>query len=252
MKRLLCPTLPQPQQPVELSESEAKHATVVLRLGNGDAVELMDGKGKAVVGNLVVRGKQVSVEFSKEILMGAAKQVVPFNLELAVIKGDGMEWAIEKAVELGVQTFTPVLTAHTVVQMDRKGPDAFQERWQKIADQALKQCGRFERMQVALPTPLEMLLSQSPARSERPRIWCDETSKDLAPPLTQWLQQHSEIEALSLLVGPEGGWSENERKLLASTCQNVSLGPLILRAETAAVLTSSLVTAHFRSFSEMR
>ena len=53
-----------------------------------------------------------------------------------------MEWVVEKAVELGVTTLVPILAAHTVVQMDRKGPEAFRERRQKIADQALKQCGR--------------------------------------------------------------------------------------------------------------
>jgi 16S rRNA (uracil1498-N3)-methyltransferase len=248
MKRLLCPALPTPHHPVELSESEARHAVQVMRLGNGDSVELIDGKGQAIVAQLIIRGKAVSVEFMKSLDIGSLQQVVPFVLELSVIKGEGMEWAIEKAVELGVQKLVPVLTAHTVVQVGRKGPEAFQDRWQKISDQALKQCGRLERMEVAPPLRLENLLAQYPSQSGHCRIWCDETSRDKTLGLAQWLRQNSDAaHGLSVLIGPEGGWSESERLLLGASCQNVSLGPLIMRAETAAIFTSSLISAHLRA-----
>ena len=64
---------------------------------------------------------------------------------MAVLKGPSMEWVIEKSVELGVKLFIPVITDHTVVQFKSKGPEVFKERWQKIADQALKQCNRLKK-----------------------------------------------------------------------------------------------------------
>ncbi len=251
MKRLLSPHLPTPGKPVELSESEAKHATQVMRLGTGDQVELVDGQGRAIVAELAVRSKSVYVNYVKdltELAHQATEQVLPLHLELAIIKGEAMEWAIEKAVELGVQTLTPMVTAHTVVQIDRKGPEVFQERWQKIADQALKQCGRLKRMEVLLPEALEMVLARKHASSVR--LWCDEASKEKAPFVVQYLsdlQKHnSDPQEIRLLIGPEGGWSVPEQKLLASSAHAISLGPLILRAETAAVFASGVVAAHLR------
>jgi 16S rRNA (uracil1498-N3)-methyltransferase len=164
-----------------------------------------------------------------------------------------MEWVVEKAVELGVTRLVPVLTAHTVVQMDRKGPEAFRERWQKIADQALKQCGRLESLEVELPIELERLLTTP---LEGMRLWCDEQARDSAgiPSLLGWLKStvmdSSRSMNLHILIGPEGGWSQNERELFhregSARLAAVGLGPLVLRAETAAIAALSLAASTFR------
>jgi len=167
-----------------------------------------------------------------------------------------MEWIVEKAVELGVQRLIPVVTNHTVVQMKKKGPKAFQERWQKIADQALKQCGRLHRLEVDLPIPLEDVLSQRPPTSKMTRLWCDETSTGESPYLLNWLLTHPlpPSGTIHLLIGPEGGWSSQEKSLLTQEvsishpglqveCYRIDLGPQILRAETAAVFGASLLTS---------
>ena len=146
LKRILCSKIPEPHRAVELEETEATHATRVLRLKDGDRVEAMDGKGHSALATLRTRNGPPRLEYiEKTEAQVSTGQLVPIILEMSVLKGDAMEWVVEKAVELGVTTLVPVLTAHTVVQMDRKGPEAFQERWQKIADQALKQCGRLDR-----------------------------------------------------------------------------------------------------------
>jgi 16S rRNA (uracil1498-N3)-methyltransferase len=240
LKRLLCPTLPTPEQPAALPESEARHAVQVLRLRDGDAVQAIDGRGGSARARLRVgAGKGVTLEFDATLPPETARASGEVVLELAVLKGEAMEWAVEKAVELGARQLVPVLSAHTVVQLDRKGPEAFRDRWQKIADQALKQCGRLERMEVALPTPLPELLMQPAAR-----VWCDDAGRDQAPPLLDWLSQAPE--RLHVLVGPEGGWSAVERELLARSGQAVSLGPAVLRAETAALLAVGLAVAQFQ------
>ena len=155
-KRLLCPMLPQPGKMVLLSEGEAHHSTRVLRLVDGDRVEAIDGKGHRIIAILRLRGGPARLEYEAAVDSGntvSQKDAPPIVLEMSVLKGQAMEWVIEKAVELGVSSFIPVLTDHTVVQMKSKTPDLFQQRWQKIADQALKQCGRLEAMKVTLPTP---------------------------------------------------------------------------------------------------
>lgn len=255
MKRLLIEKLPLPGQPSELSEAEAKHAIQVFRLRNGDRIELIDGKGHALQAILRTQGKRVWTESSGEqsspsFQSHPALLSLPITVELAVLKGDAMEWAIEKSVELGVRTLVPVLSKHCVVQMDRKGPEIFLERWQKIADQSLKQCGRLEKMEILLPLSLEMRLSQVPSTPTHPRLYADEAAKgDAEQFLAEWLEKNvaREMEELTLLIGPEGGWSELERPALEhSSHGQISLGPWVLRAETACLYAASLANAHFR------
>ena len=255
MKRVLSSQLPAKGHPTQLGADESRHVLQVLRLRNGDPIEVIDGQGHAVLARLLLRGKDAWVELDDrpELNPGpttidpARAAVIPVVLELAVLKGDAMEWAIEKAVELGIQKLIPLLTAHTVVQMDRKGPEAFRERWQKIADQALKQCGRLQKLELALPIPLVEYLEAEPSHPSAPRLWFDESATHQAPDLALWLSQPRKLTGIRLLVGPEGGWSQIEKSLLSPSTERISLGPLILRAETAALYGISLTSAYFRS-----
>ncbi|MGK5085554.1 RsmE family RNA methyltransferase [Bdellovibrionota bacterium FG-1] len=254
MKRLLCPQLPKPNRPSPLAETEAVHAIRVLRLKNGDTVEAIDGQGHSAPAILRIHGGLARLElaatdlYTAQVRTSAPDTIVPLTLELAILKGDAMGWAVEKSVELGVSRLIPTITAHTVVQVKMKGPEAFRERWQKIADQALKQCGRLDRLIIDLPTPLEELIAREPSSTDSPRFWCDEAATDATPDLLSAFRASSApIHPVRLLIGPEGGWSEQERELLSAAAQRVSLGPLVLRAETAAVFGSSVLVAGLRS-----
>jgi 16S rRNA (uracil1498-N3)-methyltransferase len=252
-KRLLCSNLPERNKPTALSESEAHHATKVLRLGDGELIEALDGKGHKMVTTLRVHNGPVRLEYlepqnSVSTPMELEPLLLPTVLEMAVLKGEAMEWVIEKAVELGIQEVVPVLTAHTVVQMKNKGPELFRERWQKIADQALKQCGRLNRMEIKTPVTLEHLISSGLVGL---RLWCDESSKGKSPFLLDYLDSIplETRSQLRILIGPEGGWSQNERILLgtspgASPIIKIGLGPSILRAETAAIFAVSLTRGY--------
>lgn len=258
-KRLLCPTLPRKGTPVYLSETEAHHATRVLRLREGDSIEAIDGKGGFVHAILRVKGGPTRLEFQDSpdstIVNQQKDAVLPVILEMSILKGEAMEWVVEKAVELGVQKIVPLMTDYTVVQIQSKGPKAFQERWQKIADQSLKQCGRLDRLEIDLPLSLQEHLSKTAQSKEWTRLWCDEASLNQAPFLSSWLLENHKSKLGStwrILLGPEGGWSEKERELLTQEGLNqptfrIQLGPLILRAETAALFTTSVVGAHVRS-----
>ncbi len=247
MKRVLIPTLPTPERAVLLPEDEAHHLIQVLRIRNGELIEALDGNGSKITAEVELLGKgKANLHARSPINRDPNLLALPITLEMAVLKGDAMEWTVEKAVELGVRTFIPVLCAHAVVQVDRKGPEYYQERWQKIADQALKQCGRLERMRVLPPIELSSLLTE-----KRPlRLWADETSRANSPHIFQALASvdaAKRIAGVSILIGPEGGWSESERALLSrSECLSTSLGPWVYRAETAALFAASLVAASMR------
>lgn len=270
-KRILCPTLPKLNHPSILSEAEAHHALRVLRLREGEKVEAMDGKGHKALATLRIKGVSPQLEWISEEEQSTSIPLPPahplalmplLNLEMAVLKGPAMEWAVEKAVELGVHSFTPVLTDFTVVQMKSKGPEVFQERWQKIANQALKQCGRLDQMMIQSPLRLSELLAQTAPQvstqesQERLdfRLWCDEKSIQKSPFILKGLEEiihkkGTKNLTFRLLIGPEGGWSAAERDLLGqethySQTMRVHLGPLTLRAETAALFAVSAVSAH--------
>jgi 16S rRNA (uracil1498-N3)-methyltransferase len=276
MKRVLCEKLPAPHLPTILSEAESTHLTRVFRMKDGDRVEAMDGKGLHAAVTLRTRNGVPRLEFLEKPVSAAEEgiQALPVTLEMAILKGDAMEWVVEKAVELGISTLVPIVTAHTVVQLDKKGPEAFRERWQKIADQALKQCGRLDRLEIKTPVEFQSLLATS---SQSPRLWCDESARDHAGSLFGWINSAinssgdstdnsagesainssgnsadnsagGSLKDVRILIGPEGGWSELEREILSRSSQNipVSLGPLVLRAETAAIFALSLVTAALR------
>ena len=259
MRRILCPQLPKANRPTVLPETEATHAVRVLRLKDGDTVEAIDGQGHSVPAILRTHHGPPRLEVAGTASAAwvpprseAEGAVVPLVLEMAVLKGDAMEWVIEKAVELGARRLVPTLTAHTVVQVKTKGPEAFRERWQKIADQALKQCGRLERMEVELPIRLDELIAKNPASEQVIRFWCDEAAPDTTPDLIGALRLREPLQLdgstqIRLLIGPEGGWSESERGLLAPAAEVITLGPLVLRAETAAIYGTSLIAAAFRA-----
>ena len=260
MKRVLTSMLPQPHRSVPLSEAEANHAVRVLRLRDGEEVEALDGNGHAAVVLLRTRNGPPRLEFAaprsasaEKPILSPAQEITPILLEMAVLKGDAMEWVIEKAVELGIRAIQPVLTAHTVVQLKNKGPEAFRIRWQKISDQALKQCGRLERLEILLPKSLEEAILVSSTDATHPRLWCDEAARDTAPYIQRWIQDqmNPSVKSLRLLIGPEGGWSDHERDLIArapgDNTRAISLGSLVLRAETAALFSMSLAIGAWKA-----
>jgi 16S rRNA (uracil1498-N3)-methyltransferase len=243
MKRALSNTLPSDiGMKVLLSEEESHHLTQVLRLPEGSEIELLDGKGSYLKGRLIFEGKKkVWVEALHLPLQDPSKNSLPIVLEMALIKGDPFEWVIEKAVELRVQKLIPILCDHSVVQIDKKGPEAFKQRWQKIADQALKQCGRLERLEIAEPIPVTQLSTQTQ------RLWFYEKSQGTMSQCVYMLQKIKIHSPIHLLIGPEGGYSKAEITFLSSRdpqwLHPVGLGSVVLRAETAAICAVSLVSA---------
>jgi 16S rRNA (uracil1498-N3)-methyltransferase len=218
-----------------LPEHLAHHARDVLRLGRGAVVRVFDGAGHEFEGELDEVSRQgVRVHVSGPV---AARPESPLRLVLALspLKGDLMELVIQKATELGVAELRPVVTVRTdaVARPALKGTR--QERWEKVAAGAAEQSGRAVVPHVAPTVKLEAFLAES--HSGR-RLVLDETggtpTRGLGPA----------PEAAVLLVGPAGGWEPREiEAAVAAGFERMSLGPRILRAETAAIASVAALQA---------
>jgi len=212
---------------VELPIHAAHHAREVLRLRAGAAVRVFDGEGNEFEGMLdSVSRQHVAARLAGAV---AARAEPPLRLCLALspLKGDGMELVIQRTTELGVAEIWPVVTARTDAAARPSLQGSRQERWEKVASGAAAQCGRAVVPRIVPATALQGLLAREFAGA---RVLLHEAPGH--PPLASLPRAAAAL----LLVGPAGGWEPAEtNRLRAAGFETISLGPRILRAETAAI-----------------
>lgn len=231
---------PHPGQRVLLDVDETRHARSVLRLHDGDRLALTDGRGHALEGVLVGGDKRGALVELDQIER-ADREVAPplLHLACAVVKGRRYEAAVEKAVELGAHVVTPLITDHGVIEPGAGKRD----RWHGLLIAALKQCHRCHCPELREPAGLVEVLDTVPGEAyfgAAPADLVGEQVQDTTPLAAQAARRRLEGQApppeLLVLIGPEGGWSPAELHLLAGRgAAPVSLGPHVLRTETAAM-----------------
>ena len=229
----------QPCSRVDLEPDRAHYVARVLRQKPGAQLILFDGYGGEFFGTITeTSGKSVSVTVGER---QSVERESPCSVELVLglSKGDRMDVAIQKAVELGVGTITPVTTDRSIVRLDGSRGAKRTEHWREVVRSACEQCGRNRSPTVHEPTSLKRWLDTRPA--PRP----DNVELMLNPTATQSfsdLQPSAPLKRLTLVVGPEGGFTQEEE---AYAEQNgvlcVRFGPRILRAETAAIAALTAV-----------
>jgi len=220
---------------VALTGDELRHARV-RRLAVGEAVALFDGAGFSCVAAVEALSRD-----AVRVRVGAVRPArdgespLALTLALGLLKADKIDWAIEKAVELGVAAVQPFTSAHTVAAPS----EARRRRWQQLARAAAKQCGRSVVPPVAAPLAFEALLARPAAAklllAERGAVTpLGTVALAAAPP------------ALLLVIGPEGGFSDTELAAAAAAGFTLAgLGARILRAETAAIAALALCQARW-------
>lgn len=218
---------------VMCSQAQAHYLVTVLRLGAGDRVRVFngrDGEWLCAVGKIAKRSCSLEVLHLTRPQEGGPD----IGYYFAPLKRARLDYMVQKATELGVARLQPVLTERTVVGRVNG------ERMRANVIEAAEQCGILRLPMVAEPVKLAAFLAEYP--SDRRLVMCDE-SAPIASPLTALggLQN----QCCDVLVGPEGGFSESERALLHDLDQVValSLGPRIMRADTAAVAVLALVNS---------
>jgi len=229
ISRIYCPTILQEGQLVTLPESAARHTRKVLRLRVGDRLRIFDGAGHEHEAVLAADGPGTTARIGAA-LPPAAESTLSLTLMQGVSRGERMDWVVQKATELGVARIVPVLTARSVVRLSQQRAEQRREHWQAITISACEQCGRRVLPELAMPRTLDQAL----AEEEQPanlRLM-PSAGADLALPSLK-----PDAAKICLLIGPEGGLDEEEEARAGSLgFVPVSLGPRVLRTETAAVV----------------
>jgi len=237
-RRWIADTWNKERTTASLTGDQAAHLARVLRAQPGMIFDVVaDGfLHRAEV--TTVHDNEVTFTLHEEQETESALNV---RLLLAVFKFDHMEWGIEKATELGAARITPVLARRTEKHLAQAATKRV-ERWQRIAREASQQSRRSDIPTIDDPTPLKKLLAEI---TEPVKLLLAETEEENT--LRAALEAAPTDAAIALAIGPEGGWTAEELQLFADNgWQHVTLGPRILRAETAAIAALS-ITAAFRS-----
>ncbi len=228
-----------PGHTVSLEAGPAQHVARVLRLAPGDPLILFNGDGcdyPAVLESVARRSVSARVT-GREVVDNESPLAV--HLVQGISRGERMDWVVQKAVELGVGRLSPVLTERSVVRLDADRRRRRLEHWRGVVVAACEQCGRACLPHLDFPQPLMVWLAEGAAETggaEVLRLFLDpEGAKGLGdfsvPPTS-----------VCLVVGPEGGFSAEERsRLQKAGFEGVRMGPRILRTETAAVVALATV-----------
>ena len=223
-----------------LTGDQAEHLVRVLRAETGQILDVVAGGFVHRAEILAVRtGPTPQVDFllHEELESEAG---LPLHLLLAVFKFDHFEWGIEKATELGVARMTPILARRTEKHLAQASA-ARVARWRRIALEASKQSRRSSVPEIADPVPFKQALA---AETSGTQILLSEI--EAATPLAQALET-SPSASVALAIGPEGGWTSEEMQIFADHhWQSVTLGPRILRAETAAIAAVAIASSVLR------
>lgn len=217
-----------------LAESATTHVTRVLRLTAGDPITLFDGTGIDYAATIVAPSRNgVTVRVGAGT---AVERESPLQLTLlqGVSRGPRMDLVVQKATELGVHTIQPVLTGRSVVRLDAERAAARLQHWQNIVISACEQCGRSVLPEVREPAELAAALASLEPGTVGLMLDPDgdTTLESLAPAARR----------IALAIGPEGGFTENERTLLGQAgFGRLRLGPRILRTETAPLAALSIL-----------
>jgi 16S rRNA (uracil1498-N3)-methyltransferase len=217
----------------EMSGDDARRLTRVLRAEPGQRYEITDGQSAYLAEIAEAHGQRVVFRALEPVSSVAPAAQV--TLCAALVKFDRFEWTIEKATELGVAAILPVEAARSekgLLEASRKRA----ARWERIARESSQQARRVTAPRILEAVPFESALAQPAGH----RYFLEET---VAPPLLRVLPaEKTPGESVALLVGPEGGWTDAERaRAAAAGWQPAGLGPLVLRAETAAIAALAVI-----------
>lgn len=218
--------------------AEAAHLTRVLRLRPGAEIDVLDGEGRTWRARILAAdrdGVRARVTGSRA---AAPEPPVRLTLVQGLARGEKMDLIIQKAVEIGVARIIPANCARTVIRLDEERGWRRRERWQKIAVEAAEQCGRGAVPVIEPPQALVDALSLLRSGALALLLWEGER----ATGLKDVLDSVPRAEDVFVFVGPEGGFTADEvEACTAAGARPVSLGPRILRTETAGLVVTALV-----------
>lgn len=236
MPRFYCPCPLNVGNIIDLP-SETAHHVFVLRLQVGDHIEIFNGEGGAYVATLTdISKRQARAEIK---LHQSIENELPFGLTLAqaLPEASKMDWIIEKSVELGVSGIQPLAAQRSVVKLSGERAEKKALHWRSIIQAASEQCGRNRLAHLAELNDVQKWLVQQDLHK---RILLSPRASES---LADWTRHHP-AQAVTVMVGPEGGFSELEEKMaIEHGAIFLSMGPRVLRTETAGLAAISIISA---------
>ena len=220
---------------LDIEGEEAKHALKVMRLRVGDVCEVFNGCGQAATGRIAATSGSSHMTLAELTPLPAMSSVAGITLALAIPKGSNMDLIVQKAVEMGVQRIIPLVTERTIVRIDAKDAAAKTATWSRTVLEACKQCGVNTLPVVEQPQSYSAFLQ----RSDLPELKLQCAIVPHARPMRELLEaaRAANQGECVLLIGPEGDFSPAEYAAgEAAGYLPTSLGPIILRVETAVFL----------------
>lgn len=239
MRRFFIQSSPETGTRVTVTGQDAKHIRSVLRLKPGDRIVLVDGNGNeytAVIDSLEPHRILVGI-----LERNLCKSESPLNMTAAVgfLKEKKMDLLVRQLCELGVTNFLPYFAERSVPKPSRDRIKERVRRWERIAQESIKQCRRGKVPQINAPVDFTQMLAKTENDAEKIVFW-----EKAVEPLPQRIEAFGpgDPKGVTVLLGPEGGLSESEiQQAEAAGFKIYSLGPRILRAETAVVAACALV-----------
>ena len=229
---------------LSLRGSEAHHLRDVLRMDVGEKAVLFNGRGREITAEIVDLS---SDEIRLRKLHEAETPPLRCRIVLgqAIPKGKNMELIVQKAVEIGAAEITPIISDRTIVQVDSETAAQKQSKWQQIAIEAAKQCGQNWLPRVHMPRKLGEFFSVAEGSFDLRLIGSlQPDAQHFKKILADYWSEHQERpRSVLMLVGPEGDFTPAELALARRHgCRPITLGPIILRVETAAIYCLSVLS----------
>jgi len=224
---------------LEIEAEKARYLGRVLRLRVGDSLVVFNGTGTAYSADIAAFSRAGAALSVRDAVTLASESPLKIHLVQGISRGERMDFVVQKATELGVKRITPLLTERGVVKLTDARAEKRRQHWQKVAASACEQCGRVRLPLVDAPRRLETWLSAKPQHVESDVI--------LRPGATQSLSAiDMPATKVCILIGPEGGFSDVEYQLAdVAGFVAVSMGPRVLRTETAAAAALAILQARW-------
>ena len=224
---------------VQLDTAAAHYVANVLRMKPDRPIVLFNGQGGEYHGRLAIASKKSASVNVLSFVDKSSESSLTIRLGICLIKNDRMDWLLQKATELGVSSVVPLFSEYTDIKLPKERYEKKLKHWRQVMTNACQQSGR-----TLLPTisePMELSDWLKPVDTDLKYV--------LHPYNAERLKSTASINSVTLLVGPEGGLSEHEIALAHEhEFLSLSLGPRILRAETAPLAALSLLQHHFGDF----
>lgn len=224
---------------LEVDAEKARYLGRVLRLRVGDSLVVFNGVDTACSADIAGFSRSGATLTVRDPLTITSESPLKVHLVQGISRGERMDFVVQKATELGVKRITPLLTERGMVKLDETRAEKRRQHWQKVAASACEQCGRVRLPLLDPPQRLDAWLSAKPRQSETDvilRVGAVQSLSTITAPATK----------VCILIGPEGGFSDAEYQLAkAAGFVAVSMGPRVLRTETAAAAALTILQARW-------